>query len=245
MSFENPQFNDPVSKEHKKEERTLADKLKNKVKKAITLGAIAVTAIGGEGCSKNEDAQKLPPKGPEPIVQKESGRMSKRYHGAEKFNLENARKVTDHEKQIMRGEINAQNIGQDPFLQGYYWYLEHKGDVTTNPEYQGSVMQSVEVGRAMRVLQIAFQKGINIDLSKGLNVNMPKSAGGVPMTAILNGVEVPISEADYTDRERELFQFSMGIQNSETKPVLKNSQSPAKGAGTIRQGPDFDKDADF
>lgn len=232
MSFENPQLNNLPEKNFPSIEKSEPNK-GGRLKKLLGVAAIGLATLAGEKSVKGEETNL--PKAPDPIVQKESRGLSQRYHEAKKINIETAKKVLEHQKKLMRGEITPQNISEDPFLKEYYWYLGNREKVESSPEYQASVEQVRSKVEGMRVLQIAFSKGIKVDLSKGLDSKIV-TRSDVPVSAILNGVEISITEADYTEKEKLL----INSEKNSSSPTVKG-ESPNK----VRQSPDFDKNAEF
>ena len=73
-----------------------------------------------------------------------------------------------------------------------------------------------------------------------------KAKGNVPVSATLNGVEIPITESDYTAGEKELLNQAQKLQDmGRTAPAPQAKQTEVYGSNHVRTGPDFDKDADF
>lgn len=236
MSFENPQFNNLPSEEHKKEERTLADKLKNKVKKVATLAGIAAVAMTGEGCSpdKSADNKNEPVSHEEKAVvhpETQKSRIRENYELRKKQSQHESKLILDNVKVLMQaGTLSNLDLSTNNFLKYYYQGL--------NGERAEDIFDE---GRQMRVLEIAKKKGIELDLSKKITMNI--EGGLVPISATVNGVVIPITDSDYTPKELEIVQYIKKIQN--WKPATVESNLPEGAKNKIRQSPDFDKDADF
>ena len=267
MSFENPQQIPPTPGENEGDtDRSKLDRAKEWVRKHAALaGLVGAIALPTESFSDEGKAQGTPPKGPPPIVQKEKGALSEEYHAAKKYNLDIVKKVIDHKKALMKGEINPQNIKDDVFLHNYFLFLDNPNLGSKGAVYQRSINQIIGNGQAMRVLQIAWQKGIKIDVSKDFDCKI-HSFGHVPVKATVNGVEVPITPNDLTDREKELVSFALKGEETNDDELMKKWRSglgnfnvhketgkkmsvpvtiQQKEKGKVRVGPDFDRDGNF
>jgi hypothetical protein len=94
--------------------------------------------------------------------------------------------------------------------------------------------------------------GQEIDLSKGLSASNLKFVGNVLVSAELNGVNVTISEDDFTPREKEILELVRGGKGEagKTSAVEQgggqnvSGQVIPKGQGGVRQSPDLG-DASF
>ena len=265
MNFENPLKNVSESGDNNKLKIKPDGKLSKGIKKTAALaGLVGATLLPTENFA-DEAKEQTPPKGVAPIVQKEKGALSEEYHAAKKYNLDIVKKVIDHKKALMKGEINPQNIKDDVFLHNYFLFLDNPNLGSKGAVYQRSINQIIGNGQAMRVLQIAWQKGIKIDVSKDFDCKI-HSFGHVPVKATVNGVEVPITPNDLTDREKELVSFALKGEETNDDELMKKWRSglgnfnvhketgkkmsvpvtiQQKEKGKVRVGPDFDKDGNF
>lgn len=215
-------------------------------KKGIALTGLGATLFSTEGCADNDKESKLPPKGPEPMARQGGKSIKDGYNEAKKFNLEMAKKRIDNEKYLMDGKITPENINNNAFLKGYFYFLDHLNQISDLPVYtQGEAWTDIEVGINMRVLQIVWQKGIQVDLSRGFNKLKIKSMGNVPVSANFGGVEVKIDENDYTTREKELLNWAKDGKKITPDKAGSSQKTQPDQKGKVRTGPDFDGEGNF
>ncbi|MCR4311154.1 MAG: hypothetical protein NUV54_01110 [Candidatus Taylorbacteria bacterium] len=221
MNFESPNS----APEDKNEE---SGALVNKLKKATLVGGAVAAALSGEACSPDtgeatHETISMQEKG-EVHQETAKSRMREQYEIRKKQSRHETLLLLANDKELVQaGTLRNLDLSINTFLKYYYQGL--------NGERNNRIF---EEGQQMRVLEIAKSKGIDLDLSHKLNMDI--GGGLVPNSAVVNGITVPISDSDYTAREKELLAFQKGGSS--------RGQS-AESGGVLRQSPDFDKDPNF
>ncbi len=251
MGFETPNFNQEGPKTNESSEPS-------KLKKVAGLVALGAMAAGVVGCDNGEKGPQggVSEKGGTEIKRVETGGGLRAQHEiGQKALGETMTKIFAHEADIKAGKITKDNIENDPFLQSYYEYVDKQGNVPDggNQMVKQSNERIFTEGAMMRALWHAWLNGQEIDLSKGLTMGNSKFVGNVLVSADLNGVNITISEDDFTPREKEILELVRGGKGEagKTSAVEQGGGQNVsgkfipKGQGGVRQGPDFDKDVDF
>lgn len=223
MNFESPNI---VPEDKKENESTVASKLK----KATLAGGAVAAALSGEACSPNtgeatRETVSMQEKG-EVHPETATSRLRQQYELGKKQSQHEGQLLVDNAKTLEQARtLSNLDLSTNKFLNYYYQGL--------NGERNEKMF---EEARNMRALEIAKSKGIEVDLSGPFVMTI--SGGLVPESVVVNGITVPVSDSDYTPREKELVAFAK-------KTGGESTRSSSSGSGGIRASPDFDKDADF
>lgn len=191
----------------------------NTIKKAVSIGAIGVAALSGEACSPeqkvgNESKSSSQEEKASVHPETRKSRIREGYELQKKQGQYETKLIVDNMKALeVAGTLGKFDLSNNNFLKYYYQGLN--GD--RNPAIFLEAQQ-------MRILEIAKKKGIEVDLSKELHMEI--EGGVVPLSAKVNGITIPITESDYTPRESELVGF---IKKMGKQPLADEDALPAKG----------------
>lgn len=237
MSFENPQILSNSGHEEENEEKAESslggpskiEKLKRGAKKIAALTGLGATLLSTEGCADNNKESKLPPKGPDPIVRKESvhpetrkSRIRENYELRKKQSNYETKTINDNQEIVRQaGGLEKLNLSTNLLLKYYYQGL--------NGDRSERLFQE---GQLMRVLEIAQKKGINLKLSERSKIEI--DGGVVPLSAKIDGISIPITKSDYTAKELEIIKFQEGVKNFQPDNSDNSNSSEKRAPKNIR-----------
>lgn len=169
------------------------EKLKNKIKTGLAVGAVGVMALAGEACSpkkgagtENHSGKTEPRLKSSVYVSPDADFSEAEIKGALKAGLRDADKSHNS---LRKGKEMTKGLSQQEILRLYYELIK-EGKVS-DPD------KIVEMTKA-RAVELAQKKGVKVIQASSIEI---KSVGGVPVEVRVDGQPVPVGPGDYTADE--------------------------------------------